>query len=338
MELIFISNIASTVIRVGISLILILQGYGLFELVLVILFSYLISVAACFIMFQRYIGKIIYKIDFGATWTLIKDSPSFVFITIVGMISARIDVLIIAKLTEMVQVAIYSAAYKLLEMSMTLPIAYLRATFPQVSRLYKSDLSSFQEMNSKILRNIFYYVLFTAIAIVVLASLIIHIFYGDKFTNSSNILQMLVIGLLPWGAGRVYASILCASNLQRYDLVANIFAAGANFLLNIILIPRYGVMGAAIANSSSLFVFFVLEYWFVRKNVYSISMIEILKQAVLIGALGLVAIFVARTGWLFPFIALLILLFGIIFYTKRKSNIRQEFYSILTLLKNIMNS
>lgn len=338
MDLIFYGQLISNIFRVAASLVAIWRGGGIFHLVLIILFSCVFSLLLCSFMFNRCISKITYRVDFKTSLDLLRNSPTFLFITLVTILSARIDVLMLTKLTNMTQVALYSAAYKLFEMNMILPQAYFRSTFPQLSRLFRSNIDSFEKMSKDILRHASFYIFSTTAVILMAAPLVVYLLYGQKFSDSSRILEVLIIGLIPWGGARIFANVLVTSDLQRYDLISSIFATALNVVLNLILIPIYGGLGAAIANSCSLTMFFILEFWYVRKVIYNLSVRKVLMRPMMAGILVFVIIFAAKMSWGFAFTELAILSLVISIYFRKNVNVKESLASSIILFKNIVKS
>jgi len=336
--LIFTSNLIGNIIRVGLSMIVIFRGGSIFEIVMVILFSYLVLFIIRLIMYQKYIDKIEYKINFNTTKELLRNSPSFILLTIVGMVFARVDVLIITKLTDMIQVAVYTAAYKIYELNMAIPAAYVKSSFPFISRLYRNDPVNFQKMTRIFTNNTTHYVIASTIIIIVLSSVITSIFFGNKFERSSAVLQVLMIGFIPWGVSRIYASILTAGNYQRYDLWSTIIAASVNAVLNIILVPPFDGLGAAIANTVSLIIFFLFEFLFVRIKMYKLSFFDLIKPCTAIFLSTLLMVVTLKIGWHIPLIALLAVLTIMIVFSWNKYCQSIKVSGIVDVIKNIIKS
>ena len=337
-DLIFYGQLTSTIIRVGVSLIAIWAGGGIFHLALIILFSGILTLILCIFMFKSYISKITYRVDFRISLDLMRNSWTFLLITVVSMVSARIDVLMLTRLTDMTQVALYSAAHKLFEMTMILPQAYFRSTFPELSRLSHSDSYSFRNMSKDMLRYTAFYILLAIPVILVVAPLIVDLLYGGKFSSSSKILQVLIIGLIPWGGARIFANILVTSNLQRYDLISGVFATAVNVVLNLILIPAFGGLGAAVALSCSLSSFCVLEFWYVRKVVNNLEITKILMWPLVGGSFVVLFTFVAKMGWVFAFLEIAVVTLGISIYFRKNGNCKRTIQNQIIILKSVIKS
>lgn len=263
--LMFFEQIFSNMIKLVGSLIVILMGYDLFEFVLIITLSGVAAVAACFYMFARHIGKVTMRIDWKTTRFLITNSPAFFVTTLFGVVlSMRMDIIILSKMSDLVQVALYAAAFKLFETALILPQSFMTSFFPQLSRLYIADGTGFKHMIRSIFRNTFFYVIAITVVMYGVAGLAIYIVYGGKFDGAVTPFKVLLLGLLPWAAAKVSGQVLIASGRQRLDMISTMAATVSNLLLNFILIPRYGAPGAALANTVSLIVFCVPQLWFAR--------------------------------------------------------------------------
>ncbi len=222
-DYILFQNVSGNVLRVALSLLFIHLGFGLVSLVVAIVISTLYSAGVCAYTYARRLGALTLKVDTGVALRLLKASPTFLLITVVAILSARLDVLILTKLTDMTQVALYAAAYKLFEATLIVPQSYMKASFPYLSALFRSTPEAFGRTNRDMLKHVLLYVFPTAAATVALAPLLVSVLYGGKFDQSATLLRILAIGLIPWTMGRTTANILLAVNLQKYDLLCGAF-------------------------------------------------------------------------------------------------------------------
>ncbi len=307
MGLIFAEQVLSNISKLVGCLIVIQLGYGFVHFVLVIVLAGVVAVAACFYMFRRYVAEIRLRVDWPTTWFLIRSSPVFLMTTLFGVVlSMRIDIIMLSKLADLVQVALYTAAYKVFETTLILPQSFVQSFFPELSRLYVADIEGFKEMMSKVFRSsLFYVVVITSVAYV-LAAISIHILYGSKFDGAITPLKLLLFGLVPWSIAKVSGQILIASGRQRLDMISTIAATTSNVLLNVVLIPRYGASGAAWASTISLTVFCVPQLWFARTMLRGISAVRLLRVPVIVSAVVVAVIMTVRLNWLlvFPGVAL----------------------------------
>jgi O-antigen/teichoic acid export membrane protein len=62
------------------------------------------------------------------------------------------------------------------------------------------------------------------------------------------------------------ATVLQACNLQIKLQNINIISLIVNILINLLLIPQYGALGAGIASAISILIFNILCFWYIKKH------------------------------------------------------------------------
>ena len=126
--------------------------------------------------------------------------------------------------------------------------ALIDATYPEIARVYGKDQPAFNRRNRKLYRAVFYLSAAVSLLIACLAASAIDFLYGESYRGAVRPLQILT-----WSTGFSYLGVarnawIVCENRQKYLL--GVYAAGAlcNVLLNLLLIPRWGAVGAAIAS------------------------------------------------------------------------------------------
>ena len=125
---------------------------------------------------------------------------------------------------------------------------------------------------------------------------------------------------------------LLQAKKTKLNMYVSLQAAILNLLLNYILIPTYGMYGAAIATVLSMIELSIIQYW-VSKNGYFISFPwpRILGLFVL---LNLIVAFYHFYFEAFPFIAFTskilfsMIFFGILFWKKKDIKLFFEFHKV----------
>lgn len=143
-------------------------------------------------------------------------------------------------------VGIYSIAFTFAELLWFLPTAASLVLFPRATKLEQHESDRF---TSQIVRISLFATLVCAILFTVIGYPLISLLFGDRFLYSY--LPMLV--LLP-GVFALSLSKLLSSNIyaRGFPIVNSLFTAIAlvvTITLDFLLIPRYGVIGAALATT-----------------------------------------------------------------------------------------
>jgi O-antigen/teichoic acid export membrane protein len=83
--------------------------------------------------------------------------------------------------------------------------------------------------------------------------------YGERYADSATYLVLLSIGSYVNAALGFNGLTIRVFGFIRYTVVINLVAAGANVALNLLLIPEYGPLGAAVAAMSTLILHNILK-------------------------------------------------------------------------------
>ena len=148
-----------------------------------------------------------------------------------------------------------------------------RSTYPVISRLYKNSLNKLQEFLENYSRIMFIIGVPISFGGLVLASPIINLIYGEIFKESVLPFQILIFSTALIYVSTIYAHSLQIGNKQKTHLLGMGLGALINIILNIILIPYYGLIAAAITTLATEF--FILIFMYV--NFSKIIKLPVLK-------------------------------------------------------------
>lgn len=166
---------------------------------------------------------------------------------LVIIIYMRIDQVMIKWLLDVESVGYYSAAVRLSEIWFFIGAVLCNSLFPA---LVKAKISSEELYNSR-LASLLTLNVIIALAIIVpisfFSSTIISILFGPEFMPASSVLAIHAWSLLFIFLGQVGSRWLINENLQKLNLFRTVVGMFVNIILNFILIPRFGIKGAAFA-------------------------------------------------------------------------------------------
>lgn len=178
---------------------------------------------------------------------------SGVFVGLVSLCAAlinRLDFLMLERMTDMTQVGLYAAAYRVTNTAEALPLIIMASVYPLLSR-YKNDPERLRRIYQQSLLTLAGLGLSAGIAVTALAPFIVRLLFGGGYEGTTAALRVLI-----WSSVCVYA-FLTSTNLligvgrERGLLVLYAIGAALNFLLNLLWIPRFGIVGAALATTAS---------------------------------------------------------------------------------------
>jgi O-antigen/teichoic acid export membrane protein len=239
-----IQLILSSIIKIC----LVLIGADLIWFVLVSLFDIIsLSIMGWLIYRSQGLPNFVRYFDVGIGKKLLKDSWPLLLSSIAISIYMRIDQVMIKNMLGDREVGLYSAAVKLVEVWYFIPMIITQSVFPAIVTAKKIS----EELYYKRLQQLFSLLTWIAISITIPISVfsyqIIYFFYGEKFTEASNLLDIFIWTSLFVFIGVGSGKFLLVENLQKLYFRRTFYGMIVNIMLNFILIPLYGTQGAAIA-------------------------------------------------------------------------------------------
>jgi O-antigen/teichoic acid export membrane protein len=270
--------VAENLIRVGGCIVLVLYGYGIAVLFVAILVSRILGFAMMSYAYVSVIGRPTWEFRSEIWKNLARQAPVFTSIVIFSTIHLSIDQIMLSKLAGIDSVGIYSAADRLLQISRTLPLAFSAALLPMFSRDFAAGLGDLKGLTISSLRYVFLGCMPIVVGTAVLADDIVTLLYGDKFIHAGAVLRLHIFSLVPFGMVYILAQFLIATNNQKIDLTINAVSAGINVCLNFLLIPYFAEIGAVLATLITIIVFNQLQYWYIRRHLFSIPFLEIVPK------------------------------------------------------------
>ncbi|SFF94260.1 flippase [Pontibacter chinhatensis] len=193
---------------------------------------------------------------------LLHDGWPMILSSLAVMIYLRIDQVMIKNMVGEHVVGIYAAGVRISELFFFIPVIICSSLFPAILNAKRTE----QQLFNKRLQQLYTFLTWIAILITIpvafLSDWIVYVLYGEQFAEAGNILMISIWASIFVFQGTARGYWLVAENLQKYSLIFTSLATLVNVLLNIILIPQYGGIGAAwatlISYSSSAILFPIL--------------------------------------------------------------------------------
>ncbi len=215
--------------------------------------------------FARTYGRLALNLTLRGASSIMKPAFTIGFSLAMGLLNYNFDAVLLGFLKGPTVVGWYNAAYKLLLVGLGGALAYFSGLFPALSRLYVENREEFGRLVRHTAELWLVFVVPLVVAGTFLAGPVIRLLYGAAYANSAAPFRILLwsaaLVMLRW----VYMDSLRATGHQALDVRCAITSATLNVLLNILLIPRYGMIGAASATVTADVVWFVMSCYYFRR-------------------------------------------------------------------------
>jgi len=164
-----------------------------------------------------------------------------------------IDTVLLGFLRTDAEVGYYNAAYKIILFVISVGAVYFDAIFPLASNYYEQSLESLKRLQRHTAKLIISLACPMALGGVVLGGPIMRLFYGQRYDSGIIAFQILILAAAFIYLNMIYARGMWACNLQQPFVRIVTLQAVLNVVLNLVLIPRYGIAGAATSTVISEF-------------------------------------------------------------------------------------
>ncbi len=165
-----------------------------------------------------------------------------------GFLNLRLNLLLVNFFLEPAFVGYYSISLMMTEKIWYIPDALSVVLHPRVAHGREEDAN---RETAIVCRQTVLIVLFGCVGVLLFGRFVIGLFYGERFLPAVVPLFLLLPGVFMNGVARVITSDLLARGYPRVILWAGAVSLATNISLNIVLIPRSGIAGAAVATTVS---------------------------------------------------------------------------------------
>ena len=212
--------------------------------------------------------------SFSVSTKLLKLSSAFglkVFIScLLSFIVLKSDILIMRYFLNFEQIGFYATAKNIIEMMSLLPSVIGTLLFPKLSSLDNETLKL--KYTHKVVIVSLFFVLFFSLAASLLGKSLISVFFGKNFLPVYPVLLWLLPHFIICSINSVYQNYFASIGMPPIALYSPLSAAGLSVLLNIFLIPRFGIIGASISSGLCNCLMLVLSLAFVQSGKRKITL------------------------------------------------------------------
>lgn len=214
---------------------------------------------------------------------ILKQSAPFGFAAVSYMVYMRMDTVMIDYFLTKEDVGIYSLAVQAITIS-TLVLSPIQVmAFPKLKEMHKINHPQY---HNKLIQFTSFGVFLFLLGFIIVASVMNYLIYLNyqAFSESFTIIFILFFSSLATAVSVLRSSHITFEGLGKYLLYSQIIALFINLLLNFLLIPIYGIIGAATATLFSQLFGLILSNLFFKKlkmylkiQIKSLNVLNMLK-------------------------------------------------------------
>ena len=251
---------------------LISAGYKVFLLVTgksVVWFAFatVLDYAIIAVIYMTYtVKKNNLKLHFSwsASKEMVNVSKYFIISNMLVMIYAQMDKIMIGKFMSNAAVGLYSVGVAICNLWTFVILAIINSLRPNIVETFNVDKAKYKEKLIALYSLIIWLSIFVSLILCVLARGIIVVLYGEAYIGATTSLRIVT-----WYTSFSFLGVArniwtVCENKQKYEKTFALAGAISNFILNLCLIPLFGIEGAAIASIATQVITNVIVPYFIK--------------------------------------------------------------------------
>lgn len=205
------------------------------------------SIVLCVLYAKQRLSFLGWRFRLSQAKQLIKDAWPLILSGLMIVIYMRIDQIMIKKMLDVASVGNYAAAVRLSESWYFVPLALTQSLFPAILSAKKQNEDLFNTRMEQLYALLFWLGIIVALPMTFLSDWLVITLFGEGYQRAGSVLAIHIwagvfVGLAA-ASGRWYV----IHNLQVLTFSRNLIGAVVNIILNLLLIPKFGLNGAALA-------------------------------------------------------------------------------------------
>ena len=210
--------------------------------------AYVIAFLIVFVIVLLKSQQFTFKVDKQFMITILKQTFPYALLVLTMTFYSRMDAVMLDMMLEdgEMQASIYAQAYRLMDASNQVGVLFASLLLPMFAAMIKGK-KKIDELVKLSFSLLFVPAVVLAIICFFFSNKIMDLLYVVHIDISSNVLVVLMVCFVAIACTYIFGTLLTANgNLRSLNKIA-LFGLAVNFVLNIILIPRYEVIGSAYA-------------------------------------------------------------------------------------------
>ena len=192
------------------------QGYGVYAVIGLLMLSYTALALIEWALLWRFVHRPAWQLNLRFAWALLKSTSTFLGIDVLIAIASSLNVILLSKLATETEVGLYNAAVQLLIPIMLVLQNVVLSVFPLMCRRLDPGYVDLKRIAEVVMALLLALVLPLVIGLYFLADSVLLMLYSHKdFLQASELLRLVIWGLIPTGLMSVLGYMLMASHRER---------------------------------------------------------------------------------------------------------------------------
>lgn len=280
-----VGRLAGVLVNNFLKLMIVIKGYPVVYVYWVFLIDALIFISILITIYKVKGNEIKkWSVDWGVSKSMFQSSWPLIFTVLITSLYMRIDQLMIKEMLGDAANGNYASAVKLSSAWYALPWIITGSVFPAILNALNKNYDLFLERFSTLYQILILMALVVVLPVTFFSEEIIAIIYSGKYAESAEVLKIHIWASVFVFIGYAGTKWLVAENLEKLSFVFTFSGAFVNIILNYIVIPKYGINGAAWATLLAQFTtYFLMPLFHAQTRViFKLQLVSLFKSLTII--------------------------------------------------------
>ena len=278
----------------------------------------LVAIALALVLLVKRVARPRLETHVRWWWRLMRIAAPLGIAGVFLTVLLRVDTAMVAIFESDAAVGNYGAAYRLFEASLLVGWAVTAAVYPVFSRLTRASEPPVTLVYERALKLVLAPTLPLAAGALLLGDSLVRLVYGDGFGDAASVLGWLAPAIVFYPLAQISGSLLVAQNRQRTLAVVYGLGALENVLANLVLIPAFGIQGAAAGASLSQALIAAPLLLAARRVAGPVDVRRILSGPVIAAAASALVMYLLRDSFGVAVVAGAVVLLGVLVLFERR--------------------
>lgn len=246
------AEITRTIICIGIKLLLLLLHAPLLWFIIATALDSLIVGIGFYTAYRHTIGRVsLWTFDAHYAVYLLRESLPLMLTSAAVIIYQRIDQVMIGRLIDKENVGYFSVASRFVEILIYIPMILSQTVSPLLTRARQNSAEEYIRKSQQFMNTSVWASLIASLLMSACAYWVVMLLFGQAYLPAVVILQIMSFKAVSVALSNTAGAMLVIEGLQKYAILRDGLGCIVCITLNLLLLPRYGVVAAGLVAIAS---------------------------------------------------------------------------------------
>lgn len=232
--------------------------------IIAVFFDTVLVASGYCLSYKHLVGRISdWKFDKKMVSFFIKESFPLVLSGAAIIIYQRIDQVMIKNMIDTSSVGYFATAGKFLDLILFLPVVLVQTLTPILVRTKTNNIQLYESRKKEFISVVVWIAIILSVFVSLFAYWMIKFTYGAEYMLAVPVLQIMAFKTIGMALSSTSGQIIIMEHMQKWVFVRNIFGCVICISLNLLLIPRFGIIGSAWVTIITVFFTGFLSHLFI---------------------------------------------------------------------------